>query len=168
MSHPIINLIFFIDETGDETLLDDGNPVFALGGCGLLVQDVDMNLRTPWANVRGILVGDKKKPVHASKIEKRFTPKKENAVIDFFLRGNFFRAASVLTRKTCFDSQTDDFDPIITSELIGLIHGILSLSVSQPFHRLTCVFEKKLQTRAKIKEGHRACKTRWGRPVNSS
>ena len=61
-------LMFFVDETGNETFADPQNPVFGLGGCALLAAAIDPILRTPWQTMKALHFGGAGVPLHASEL----------------------------------------------------------------------------------------------------
>ncbi len=146
------DLLFYIDETGDEYLKDNNNPVFCLGGCGVFAPYANNDIRERWKTVRKVFSGDCNKSIHASECERRLSVKKENVLIDYFLRGNFFRIGSLTTRATALNIKTDDFDSFIVEKVFGIMDGILTLSQQYPFHKLYVIFESSSRLDSKIKK----------------
>jgi hypothetical protein len=58
-------LVFYIDDTGHETLAL-GHPVYGLGGCAALGRDLDRLILQPWRSVREIITGSPDTRLHAS------------------------------------------------------------------------------------------------------
>src|SRR6476660_3345580 len=58
-------LAVFVDDTGHEALVP-GHPVYGLGGCAALAQDLDAFVRSPWREVRRQVTGSPDTPLHAS------------------------------------------------------------------------------------------------------
>jgi hypothetical protein len=92
-------LMFFVDETGNETFADPQNPVFGLGGCALLAAAIDPVLRTPWQTMKALHFGGADVPLHASELDPRsLTPTQFEALNTFFRNQTFGRFAVTMTQ----------------------------------------------------------------------
>jgi len=90
-------LMFFVDETGDETFADPQYPVFGLGGCALLAAAIEPVLRTPWRNMKALHFGGADLPLHASDLRSPTATQLE-ALGTFFRNQTFGRFAVTMTR----------------------------------------------------------------------
>jgi hypothetical protein len=90
-------LMFFVDETGDETFADPQYPVFGLGGCALLAAAIELVLRTPWRNMKALHFGGADVPLHASGLRSPTSTQLE-ALGAFFQNQTFGRFAVTMSR----------------------------------------------------------------------
>jgi hypothetical protein len=58
-------LVVFVDDTGHETLVR-GHPVYGLGGCAVMSENLDRIIRYPWREVRKQVTGLPDAPLHAN------------------------------------------------------------------------------------------------------
>jgi hypothetical protein len=94
--HPYC-LMFFVDETGNETFADPQYPIFGLGGCALLAAAIDPVLRTPWRDMKALHFGGADVPLHASDLRSPTSGQLE-ALGTFFRNQTFGRFAVTITR----------------------------------------------------------------------
>lgn len=128
--------VVFVDETGHEQLRDPHHPVFGLGGCGLLVRDLEHVIRRPWQQVRQAVLGSTDAPLHASALR---APSKANieAIAGFFRTGNFARIGVACTDRTVFPQSVPPVEIIAGA----LKNGIVEVARWTQFTELAVVFE---------------------------
>jgi len=91
-------LLFFVDETGGESLSDPSYPVFGLGGCLVRAEDYVERVGGPWRTMKRRHFGGFDAPMHATEL--RPTPEQLGAMAEFFSTGTFFRVAAVVKKST--------------------------------------------------------------------
>lgn len=91
-------VLFFVDETGGESLDDPHFPVFGLGGCLVRTVDYLETVAGPWRKMMALQFGGFGVRMHAAEL----SPSKEQlaALNDFFTTGRFFRIAAVVKKST--------------------------------------------------------------------
>lgn len=99
-------LAVFIDDTGDETFRDPGNPVFGLGGCAVLGRDLETLVHGPWGRVRARLGQKPTARLHAARAEHRMRPWKEDALVDYFTQQPIGRVGFLASIKTRYEIKT--------------------------------------------------------------
>jgi hypothetical protein len=139
MPDPANCLLAFLDDTGDPAYRDPINPVFGLGGCAVLVRDLDRSVRGPWASVRTALGGRPDARLHATAVERRMTTRKEAAVRTFFIEQSFRRVAYSSSIRTRYDGGPDD--AVMRSTAVMLALRILQVARSTPFSSIIAIFE---------------------------
>lgn len=133
--------VLFIDDTGDDALRDPLNPVFGLGGCAVMGDQLDSLIRQPWKIVRQTLRGGYNLPVHASDIERRLSPAKERAVNNYFAQYLICRLAVLVSSETSFDVG-DMQDKVVFAAAGSIGHRIVEISRFLPFDSLDIVVEQ--------------------------
>jgi hypothetical protein len=83
--------LFFVDETGDESLSDPNQPFFGFGGCGVLGIDLDRLITRPWQEVRRLVGGSHDSPLHAAKLSRPRSLEHVEAISSFFESNLFTR-----------------------------------------------------------------------------
>lgn len=129
-------LTFFIDDTGHEALVD-GHPVYGLGGCAILGQDLDEVIRVPWREVRRQVTGSPDTPLHANKFARSATDAHIEAVSAFFREQSFARLGATVSIKTSFPVELGPL-PSLTK---ALQLRIIELARWRPFDSIPVIFE---------------------------
>jgi hypothetical protein len=84
-------LIFFVDETGGETLDDSNQPIFGFGGCGVLGEDLERFVNQPWRGVRRVIYGTPDRALHAAELPVPIRHDHIDAISTFFRNHPFAR-----------------------------------------------------------------------------
>jgi hypothetical protein len=134
-------LAVFIDDTGDETFRDPGNPLFGLGGCAVLGSELDTLVRAPWASVRERLGKDRDSPLHANAVERRMNTAKEQALNQFFSERRIGRVGALSSVTTRYEITTVADHVLVTTAraLLGRITALVALT---PCSSVICIFEE--------------------------
>jgi hypothetical protein len=135
-------MVVFIDDTGDPAYRDQVNPVFGLGGCAVLVRDLDPLIRQPWARVRTIVGGRAGARLHATSVERRMTRRKETAIRAFFSEQPFGRLAYISSASTQYAGTGGVDDVIVRSTLAVLLRRIVEVAKWMPFSSIAVIFEQ--------------------------
>lgn len=138
-------LTFFVDETGHETLVK-GHPVYGLGGCAVLVRDLDATVRSPWRAVRQAVTGSPDMPLHASEFARIATREHIRTVADFFQHGSFARLGAIVPFTTTFP---DELGPLPTIAKV-LQQRIVEVARWTPFDSIAVIFESSQRADALI------------------
>ena len=93
---PEKSLVVFVDDTGHEALVE-GHPVYGLGGCAVMADDLDRVLRHPWHEVRRKVTGSADTPLHASSFGRTATDEQIGVVADFFRTQPFARLGAIVS-----------------------------------------------------------------------
>jgi hypothetical protein len=94
-------LLFFVDETGGETLEDPNYPVFGLGGCVVRTQDYRALVAGPWRQMKFLHFGGLDVPLHAAGLAPSKTSREQmEGIAEFFKTGRFYRVAAVVKKST--------------------------------------------------------------------
>ena len=96
---PVGCLVAFVDDTGHETLVP-GHPVYGLGGCVVMGDDLDRVIRAPWREVRRAVTGSPDTPLHASDFSRWATRENIGAVAGFFRQQLFGRIGAIISINT--------------------------------------------------------------------
>lgn len=144
---PSTCFVAFIDETGHELLKDKQYPVYGLGGCGILGQDLERYVESPWREVRRIVAGDTESRLHASALRKPSQAQME-AIAGFFRTGKFARFAAVCTNRTALPAEC----PPVRAIARSLANRILAVANWTSFTELVIVFEHSERATAQIEE----------------
>jgi hypothetical protein len=145
-------LLVFVDDTGDPTYHDPGNPIFVLGGCALLARDINTVIRKPWAAVRSAVAGDPTTPLHAKDVERRLIPRKEAAIRKFFIEQPVRRIATISSVTTDYRNVADLPDPVVRYTIASLLQRIVEVARWMPFTSITVIFEDTSCLRPRFEE----------------
>jgi hypothetical protein len=142
---PMGSLVVFIDETGHETLAP-GHRVYGLGGCAVLEQHLDPEIRFPWREIRRAIKGDVDAPLHAADITFALPRDKQALIGDFFRARQFMRIAVAATTETQLP------DPLKLIEVVApaLMKRIVDVFKWTKAASLSIIFEKNQRTNALI------------------
>jgi hypothetical protein len=138
-------LVFFIDDTGHERLVQD-QPIYGLGGCGVMGRDLDAALNTPWREVRRLVTGSTDAPLHAAKFSRSADPEHIKEVAAFFASGRFARIGATIDTGA---SVLGDIDHLTIVARV-LMNRIVEVARWMPFHQLAIVFEASQRANALI------------------
>ena len=94
-------LMYFVDETGHEDFADPKYPVFGLGGCAILMANIERDLRRPWREIKSRHFGGADVPLHASDLRSPMAEQVE-ALGAFFREQPIGRFAVTMTKQTSF------------------------------------------------------------------
>jgi len=139
-------LVFFIDETGDESLSDPNRAVFGFGGCGIMAPYLDRHIRDPWRLVREAVAGSKDTPLHASDITHTATQDQINTIGEFFKNERFARIGVSCSDFTVIPDQTEHVE-IVLNALKTRILEVLSNSAGK---RVVVIFESTSRLKSAI------------------
>lgn len=134
------DLLIFLDETGDETFGDAGNPVFGLGGIAVLGCELVSLVEQPWCAVRSVFGRKPDAPLHANKVERRLNQRKEEAIIRFFKENQMRRLAVIANGGTTYSGATPK-DPVIQGITNALLKRIEEIVRWTPAQRIHAIFE---------------------------
>jgi hypothetical protein len=117
-------LLFFLDDTGDETGTDKSQPFFGMGGCAVLGGDMERLVNQPWREVRRVITGSPDAPLHASEMRPPFDPTHIAALTAFFADNRFMRFGVSCDRRVELPasvSLTQALLPTLQNRLNGLL-----------------------------------------------
>lgn len=123
------DMVFFVDETGDEGFSDPRHPVFAMGGCASFGDRVMPDIVRPWRALKESHFGGSEVPLHAASL--RATQEQMEALGQYFKAGRFFRFATVFDRDTQYIGDfawTEAFVAVFRAR----VSEILAKAVRQP------------------------------------
>jgi hypothetical protein len=129
-------LAVFADDTGHETLVE-GQPVYGLGGCAVLAQNLDAVIQSPWREIRRLVTGSPDTPLHASDFGPSVTKDDILMVADFFQRGRFARLGAIVSVETAF---ADELSAIETVAMV-LNKRISDIARWTRFRSVAVIFE---------------------------
>jgi Protein of unknown function (DUF3800) len=129
-------LAVFADDTGHETLVE-GQPVYGLGGCAVLAQNLDAVIQSPWREIRRLVTGSPDTPLHASDFGPSVTKDDILMVADFFQRGRFARLGAIVSVETAF---ADELSAIETVAMV-LNKRISDIARWTRFRSIAVIFE---------------------------
>lgn len=98
------DIVFFVDESGDEKFSDPNHPVFVMGGCAVFGSDFNRLLVEPWRAMKVNHFGGAEVPLHASAIRSP-TVEQLRALTQFFGQNHFYRFAVAFTGRTVFEGR---------------------------------------------------------------
>jgi hypothetical protein len=140
-------LVVFVDDTGHEALVP-GHTVYGLGGCAVLVEDLERLVRQPWREVRRAVTGSSDTPLHASEFSQKATPQDIKAVADFFRQQPFARLGAILSVNTQLVPELSPVKSIANA--LGL--RIVDIAKWMAFSELCIIFEASERADELIKE----------------
>lgn len=140
-------LAVFADDTGHEALVPD-QPVYGLGGCAVLAQDLDASVRTPWREVRRQATGSPDTPLHASDFGRRATREQILAAAAFFRQGRFARFGTIVSVNIAF---FDNLGPLPTIALV-LKQRIVDIARWTRFRSVAVIFESSERADSLVEE----------------
>jgi hypothetical protein len=104
------SLVVFVDDTGHEALVP-GHPVYGLGGCAVMAEDIDRLVSQPWREVRRRVTGSTDAPLHANKFSQSATRADIEAVAEFFHTQPVARLGAIISVNT---KLIDELGPVAT------------------------------------------------------
>lgn len=140
-------LAVFADDTGHEALVP-GHPVYGLGGCAVLAQDLDAVIRSPWREVRRQVTGLLDTPLHASDFGQNAGKDDILEVAEFFRRGRFARLGAIVSVDTAF---ADELSAIRTVAMV-LNKRIAEIASRTRFRSIAVIFESSERADPLIEE----------------
>jgi len=93
------SLVVFADDTGHKALVPD-QAVYGLGGCAVMVEDLDRLIRRPWREIRRKVTGSQDTPLHASDFSQKATKQDIETVAEFFYTQPFARFGAIISIDT--------------------------------------------------------------------
>jgi hypothetical protein len=119
------DLLFFIDETGSESLSDPAFPIFGFGSCAVVGRDYRSAVVEPWREMKALRFGGARSAMHASGGP---TPDAAQlvALSEFFARERYFRLGAVVKKSTEM-SGFDDIHDAASGALQMLIGQLVQL-----------------------------------------
>jgi hypothetical protein len=133
---PEKSLAVFVDDTGHEALVE-GHPVYGLGGCAVMADDLERVVRRPWHEVRRKVTGSADTPLHASSFGRTATDEQIRTVADFFRRQPFARLGAIVSVKS---KLIGEMGPVATIAAVLKLR-IVEIAKWSPFQELHVVFE---------------------------
>ena len=121
-------LAFFLDDTGHEAM-PSGHPVYGLGGCAVMANDLDKDIRLPWRAIRASVTGSADRPLHAHQFGRIATKEQMQSVADFFHRQRFARIGAIVSKESKYDGAYQHAD-IVAAVLKGRILEILKWTLA--------------------------------------
>lgn len=138
-------LVFFIDDTGHERLVPD-QPIYGLGGCGVMARDLDIALNAPWRDVRRLVTGSTDAPLHAAQFSMSPAPDHIKAVAAFFAGGCFARIGATIDIGASVVPEIDHLTIVART----LMNRIVDVARWTPFREVAIVFEASQRADALI------------------
>lgn len=145
-------VLVFIDETGQEELIDKKFPVFGFGGCLTLVTDYENAIVKPWKALEQTFPSSML-PLHASELNPKLLPtESKEALNDFFTKNVFGRFATVCTNRTINLRPDIETISMMAGTVYKRIQDILQRIVNHglAFSEVVMMFEKSERTKYKI------------------
>lgn len=131
--------LFFVDETGDESLRDSCYPVFGLGGCGISCKDYSNHIRYPWISMKSNFFGSSNIPLHASELKlKNLSNKQLNGISEVFKKCKFSRIAVTISDRVPIDSELNIYQILAPS----LLNRIADITKWNNIQSISVIFEK--------------------------
>jgi len=129
-------LYVFCDDTGHEHLA--GQNFYGIGGCAVLGRDYVRLISEPWSEVRLLIEGDRRAPLHASKFGRGATPRQLDVVSRFFRERPFMRVGAAGASTTVIVPKGL---PLMRVVLEVLKQRIVNVAQHCHFESVTVVFE---------------------------
>jgi hypothetical protein len=126
----------FVDDTGHEALVA-GHAVYGLGGCAVLVPELDRLIRSPWREIRRSVTGSPDTPLHANTFGHFATQQNIQAVAEFFRLQPFARFGAIISTSTTL---ADELGPVPTIAKV-LQARIADIARWTVFDSLAVIFE---------------------------
>lgn len=126
-------VIIFVDESGDPTLNDPGNPLFLLGACLVTGQQLNARLREPWLGVRETILGQRDRALHMREAGRRLNDKHISTLIEFFDRATFKRLSFCVSDQTLFELGEIPRAPILEMSLEFLLSAAAELTFGDSY-----------------------------------
>jgi hypothetical protein len=145
-------VLVFIDETGQEGLLDKEFPIFGFGGCLTFVTDYENAIVKPWKAVEQTIPSNML-PLHASELNPKLLPtESKEALNGFFTQNVFGRFAAVCSNKTINTRPEIETISMMAGTVYKRIQDILQRIINHglAFSELVMIFEKSERTKYKI------------------
>ncbi len=134
-------LLFFIDDAGDDRFADPGNRLFALAGCAVHARDLTAHVHVPWTAVRHALGGSPTARLHATKVERRLSPRKQAALIDYFTRFPVGRIAAVASFATRYSGLDNLPDHVVRTTAATLLQRVADIAKWNSARKIVGIFE---------------------------
>lgn len=139
-------LAVFVDDTGHEDF--DGQPVYGLGGCGVMATNLDRVIQEPWREVRKKITGSQDTPLHAATFARTASKEQMEIIGEFFRRHPFFRLGAVVSTKTTFVSEAAPM-----SSIAGVLKSrIVDIARWTAFKELKVIFEASERADKRIED----------------
>lgn len=142
------DLVFFLDETGQELFQDRNFPLFGLGGCGMSSGYYVDTIRPTWIHMKNRWFGGPESVFHAAEL-KNPTSKQISALATFFTDYEFLRVGAIATDKTVMNVEMPPFQ-LVTSCLQQRILSVLA--ISHKFERIYLFFEANDRTNKQVEQ----------------
>jgi hypothetical protein len=162
----IDQLLFFVDETGEETLSDPRYPVFGLGGCAVMARDYARLVAGPWRTMKLKEFGSFETSMHAA--EGNFTATQIAAIAQVFKKGEFYRVVAICAKSSRIGS---GFESLYEATALMLLRNLAALLSRMACSGVTTVFEhshrgdklaQRLFPLVRASSQDRAIPLRWG------
>lgn len=135
-------VVVFVDETGDPSLRDPQNPVFAFGACAALGADLDNSLRLPWREIRRKVTGSADRALHMRTMGRRLDASKIELINQFLDSSSIRRVSVAVTDRTVFDDNGLPKSPVMELCLQLTLDTVADLMRgSEPIETISLVFE---------------------------
>lgn len=135
--------VVFIDESGDPTMKDPGNPIFSLGACAIPGRDLNAQIRNPWLDVREAIVGSRDRAIHMRQTGRRVRGNKLNPILEFFDKQAFKRASFAISDRTVIDKGEFPIAPVLELALEHTLLAIAQLMTDDvPMEAVSVIFEE--------------------------
>jgi hypothetical protein len=139
------DLVFFIDETGAESLDDPSFPVFGFGCCAVTGGNYQHAVFRPWREMKTTFFGGVQSPMHASGGPVPAAGQLA-ALSEFFARSGYFRLGAIVKRSTKINGM-DDYHEAASGALQMLIGHVVQTILPT---RVVLVFEDSARGRPLI------------------
>jgi hypothetical protein len=135
-------IVVYIDESGDPTLRDPGNPLFLFGACVVFGGQVQSLIREPWLDLRAQVLGDRNKPLHMRELGRRLSEHQLAHLTEFFHRATFKRVSFAVTAETLFDGEFPK-NPVLGLSMEFLFRNVAELMSGETYiDGLSIIFEE--------------------------
>lgn len=136
-------VVVFVDEAGDPTMRDPGNPLFLFGACMTTGGRLQSDLRDPWMQVREAVLGDRQEPLHMRELNRRLREDQLEAILKFFRQPTFKRVSFAVTSDANLEFEGFPKAPVLELMLNLLLRNVAELTFGNAYvDGLTIVFEE--------------------------
>ena len=142
------DIIFFLDETGQELFQDKKYPLFGLGGCGMSSGYYIDTIRPTWISMKRRWFGGGESIFHASELRNP-TSKQVSVLATFFTDYEFLRVGAIATDMTAINVAMPPFQIVAAC----LQQRILRVLQGHPkFERIYLLFESSDRTDDQVQQ----------------
>lgn len=152
-------LVFYVDDTGDESLGDPAHPVFAFGGVACVAEH-HVSIARNWQRMKATTFPKVNGPLHSkTHLREKISPQKWTAVRSAVNQPQLGRFGAIMTRETSMASNLTSSTVVLmtlANRLAGIARGMIERGLWNASGQIYVIFEASTRFRQSEIERHYA------------